>query len=263
MQRAFPARADEGTVVAARASLRREEETMDEESVRCAGFGTRKRAGELLGVALRSAGVVDPVLLGIPRGGLTVAAAAARVVHGVLGVLAAKRFGAPDGSAWPIGAVAADGTAFVDGRLANASRTNHLYLDAAWRRAREEAVRCQALFRRLQGRTSLAGRDVVIVDDALVTGFSTGAAAASARASGARRVVVAAPVATAAARSRLRDAAERVICLAELPAPSIRSVYRNDPPIDVRTIMRSLRELGLRTFPHPDAQTFPAHSAAR
>ncbi|MCP2293565.1 Phosphoribosyl transferase domain-containing protein [Nocardia amikacinitolerans] len=84
------------------------------------------------------------------------------------------------------------------------------------RRERDELVRRARLLRRTRPRVSLSGRTVVVVDDGIATGATARAACQVARANGARRVVLAVPVAPRDTLALLKDEADELVCL-EVP----------------------------------------------
>ncbi len=180
-------------------------------------FEDREDAGRQLGDLLRGKGYERPVVLGIPRGGVAVAAEVARALGADLGVIVARKLRAPRHPELAIGAVTADGTVYLNEELAEATRADEAYLDAeiarqaAQARAREEAFDGHR-------RPALAGRTVIVVDDGIATGATAVAAVRAAKAAGASKVVLAAPVAATASADMLREEADEVVCLIEDPS---------------------------------------------
>ncbi len=157
-------------------------------------FRNRSEAGRVLADALRQRGIERPVVLGIPRGGVTVAAEIARELDGELGVVVARKVGAPDQPELAIGAVTADGSSWIDADLARLTGADDAYLEQAKAREVEEAKRRESVFDHHR-QPSLEGRTVLVVDDGLATGATARAALRSVRNAGAARVVLAVPVA--------------------------------------------------------------------
>lgn len=180
------------------------------------GFRDRRDAGRRLAALLRDVagdgGRDGVVVLGVPRGGVPVAAEVARELGVPLDVVVVRKVGAPAQPELAIGAVAEGGVAFVDRESARLAGVAPGELDAlvAQRRAEmEERVR---VLRGDAAPRDLDGATAVIVDDGLATGLSDLAAVASARGRGAGRVIVAAPVASAQAVALFRAEADDCVC---------------------------------------------------
>lgn len=174
-------------------------------------FKDRTDAGRILAGALSRAGYRAPVVLGIPRGGVPVAAQVAKELHGSLGVVVARKLRAPGQPELAIGAVTADGATWLNADLADRVGADARYLEqeratqALEARHREEAFDGHR-------RPAIAGEVVIIVDDGLATGATAIAAARSMRASGAARVVLAVPVAPPDSIEKLRGEVDEVVC---------------------------------------------------
>jgi putative phosphoribosyl transferase len=177
------------------------------------GFRDREDAGRRLAALLRD--VPDGravVVLGVPRGGVPVAAEVARRLAAPLDLVVVRKIGAPSQPELAIGAVAEGGVAFVDREAARRAGVEEAELErlVAGRRA-EVAARVRAL-RAGAAPSDLVGVTAVIVDDGLATGLSDLAAVASARDRGAGRVIVAAPVASEQALALFRAEADDCVC---------------------------------------------------
>jgi predicted phosphoribosyltransferase len=183
-----------------------------------------------------------PVVLAIPRGGLPVAAAIARELGAPLDVLVAHKLGAPFQPELAIGAVASDGTVLVEPWAADLapdpewlSRAVDAELERT--RAHEQVLRAGRPAPRLVGRTAL------LVDDGIATGATVRVGVLAARAAGAARVVVAAPVGAGESVESLRQLADKVVVLAT-PDPfyAVGEFYVRFDQVDdaqVREILRA------------------------
>lgn len=174
-------------------------------------YRDRVDAGRQLVAALAERGYERPVVLGIPRGGLPVAAEVARALHGQLGVVVARKLRAPAQPELAIGAVTADGAAWVNTQLARDTGADDRYLEREMAHQVAEARHREELFDGHR-RPPVEGRVVIIVDDGLATGATARAAARSMRASGAAKVVLAVPVAPPESVRELAAEVDEVVC---------------------------------------------------
>lgn len=180
-------------------------------------FRDRIVAGRQLGAELAGRGFSDPVVLGLPRGGVPVAAEVARALGAPLDVLVVRKVGAPFQPELAVGAVAEGVTALSEEMIAQLG-IRRADVEAVAEAEREEVARRTEKFRRTAPRLDLRGRTAVIVDDGIATGATARAAAEVARKLGAARVVVAAPVSSLEARRALRGLADEVVAL-DYPEP--------------------------------------------
>ena len=181
-------------------------------------FVNRQDAGERLAPLLAHLQPRDPVVLGLPRGGVPVAAIVAEALDAPLDVIVVRKLGAPSDPEYAIGAIGERGVRILDEaamRMAGVGDDQVAFIERA---ERGELARRAALFRRGRPRLDLTGRTAVIVDDGVATGATAGAACRIARALGAEVVVLAVPVAPREWKEVLRDEADELIAV-ETPAP--------------------------------------------
>ncbi|WP_255150748.1 phosphoribosyltransferase [Halorarius halobius] len=175
-------------------------------------FEDRTDAGERLAEHLREAGVEADVVLAIPRGGLPVARPVADALGAPLDVVVARKLGAPGNPELAVGAVADDGTLWVNDDLVAQLGVSDDYLDAE---RDAEAARAREKADRYRQGIDLAGKRVVVVDDGVATGATTAACLRRVREAGAAHVTLAVPVGPPDTLDRLREEADRVIALEE------------------------------------------------
>ncbi len=186
-------------------------------------FADRAEAGRQLGQAVRDRlGDVadDVVVLGLPRGGVSVAAPVALALTAPLDVLVVGKIGAPDQPELAMGALARDSVVRNDDVIAGL-RISEATFAAAAAAERAKAEARERDYRGVHAHEALAGRVAVVVDDGLATGATARAAVqALARSSGDRpaRVVLAVPVAPSDTLAMLRPLVDDVICLVT-PSP--------------------------------------------
>lgn len=180
-------------------------------------FADRVEAGRLLAERLAHLRGRDVVVLGLPRGGVVVAAEVARVLGAPLDVIIVRKLGAPMQPELAMGAIGEGGVRVLNHEVLNAADVTSAELAAVEREARAELARREALLRRGASRLPLTGRTAVLVDDGIATGATASAACQVSRAQGAARVVLTVPVAATQAVEGLRRVADEVISLQTPP----------------------------------------------
>jgi putative phosphoribosyl transferase len=182
-------------------------------------FTDRLDAGRALAARLSAyAGRTDVVVLGLPRGGVPVAAEVARAIAAPLDALLVRKLGAPGQPELAIGAIAEDGVVLVNQDVLHSLGLGQDAVDRAMPAERIELDRRLGAYRGGRLAVPIADRTAIVVDDGLATGASMEAACRVLAARGAARVVVAVPVAAREACDRLRDVADEVIAVVT-PSP--------------------------------------------
>jgi putative phosphoribosyl transferase len=179
-------------------------------------FLHRRDAGRTLGEHLadrREELGPDPVVLGLPRGGVPVAEEVARILGCPLDVIVVRKIGVPGQPELAAGAVGEDGARVINHDVLRATGTTAQDLAVVEATARDELAHRVARFRRARTRESLAGRSAIIIDDGVATGATARTACQVARAHGAQQVVLAVPVAPIDWESRFGAAADLLVSL--------------------------------------------------
>jgi putative phosphoribosyl transferase len=203
-------------------------------------FADRRDAGEQLAASLAHLAGEYVVVLGIPRGGVEVAAIVARALKAPLDVVIPRKVGAPGNPELGLGAVAGD-VEVLDERLIGMLGVSDEYLRGEIEMQRQEIARRSAVYRGDRPEVSLEGKIAVVVDDGVATGGTAAAAVRWARARGASRVILAVPVAPAEAVWRLSKEADEVRVLAQ-PEPfyAVGQWYRDFPQVEDRRVIELL-----------------------
>lgn len=211
-------------------------------------FADRRTAGLRLGMEVAKSEFADPVVLGLPRGGVPVAAAVARALGAPLDVIVVRKLGVPNQPELAMGAVGEDGALVLNHGVIRYAHVGEHELRAVEARERGELERRVETLRRVRPREPLAGRAAVIVDDGIATGATIRAAIQVARVCGATTVAVAIPVAPPDVVAELRADADTVICL-EQPDPfwSVGTWYRTFDAVSSAEVVDILR-----TYPAAD-----------
>lgn len=207
----------------------------------------RTEAGRRLAGRLGSLRRSHPIVLGIPRGGVVVAAPIAAALDADLEVLLVRKVGAPNEPEYGLGAVAEDGTVALDERRVRSAGWQLEDLAPTVRREQTELAERAERYRHGGRLPALAGRTVVVVDDGVATGGTMEAAIDVARAARADRVVVALGVAPPEAVRRLAHRADEVLVL-RVPESfeAVGQWYRRFEPVPDPVVLRLLDEARAR-----------------
>jgi putative phosphoribosyl transferase len=177
-------------------------------------FRDRVDAGRRLGEMLGDLSGPDVVVLGLPRGGVPVAFEVARALKAPLDVLVVRKLGVPFQRELAMGAIGEEGVCVVNQEVVKDTGMSLSAWAEVEKRERVELNRQAKAFRGSRSRAALGGRTAILVDDGIATGSTARAACAVARAHGARRVVLAIPIAPPSALAELAEVADKVACLA-------------------------------------------------
>ncbi len=176
-------------------------------------FLDRAEAGRRLAELLRHLSGEDVVVLGLPRGGVPVAAEVARALGAPLDVILVRKLGVPVQPELALGAIGEGGVRIINPDVVEIAGVSDTEIARVEARERGELERRARRYRGNRPPVPLPGRTAVIVDDGIATGATARAACQVARAHGASRVVLAAPVAPPSVRAALATAADEVICV--------------------------------------------------
>ncbi|MFE0350319.1 phosphoribosyltransferase family protein [Streptomyces griseoluteus] len=175
-------------------------------------FQDRRDAGRRLASVLEQFKGSDVVVLGLPRGGVPVAAEVAKALGAPLDVCLVRKLGVPFQPELGMGAIGEGGVRVINDEVVRAARVTPYEMSEVEAREREVL---EGRARRYRGRrepTALTGRTVLVVDDGVATGSTARAACRIARARGAARVVLAVPVAPHDWTARLGADADELVC---------------------------------------------------
>src|SRR4051812_32807033 len=170
-------------------------------------FSSREQAGRLLGEHLVRRGTPADVVLGLPRGGVVVAAMVAGILRRPLDVLVVRKIGHPRQREFAVGALAEPAVLLLDHQALAETHVDRAELEDVITEESERLKSYQAKFHPA-GLPDLNNKRVLIIDDGLATGATAEAAVASAKEQHASCVYVAAPVASVEAVDRLSRVAD-------------------------------------------------------
>ncbi len=178
-------------------------------------FINRRDAGQQLAAPLQPLAAEQPVVIGLPRGGVPVAAEVAVALGAVLEVLAVRKIGAPGNPEYGIGAIAEGGTRVFDRGAVAALGIDGDTLEEIVASEEAELRRRVELYRGDRPLVSLQGRTAIVVDDGVATGVTDTAALRAVHRGAPKRLVLAVPVCAPDSAARLRAEADELVCLVE------------------------------------------------
>jgi putative phosphoribosyl transferase len=204
-------------------------------------FQDRTEAGRLLGVELASRNLGHAVVLALPRGGLPVGAEVAEALQAPLDVLVVRKLGVPWQPELAMGAICGN-TRVMDTELIRDLGISAQQMEAVATRETREMERREKLYRGGLPALNLRGRTAVLVDDGLATGSTMVAAVRRIRGLRPEKLIVAVPVSSTQACSRLQQEADECVCLAR-PEPffSVGQWYVNFDQVTDTTVQEILR----------------------
>ena len=176
-------------------------------------FSDRRDAGRQLAKLVGHLAGPETIVLGLPRGGVPVAAEVARALDAPMDVIVVRKLGVPGHEELAMGAIGEGGVKVLHPQVVGPLGITPDEIRAVERRESVELERRVEVFRGDGEAPDIAGRQVVIVDDGIATGSTIRAACQVARAQGAARVVIAVPVAPDGWERRMSDVADEMICV--------------------------------------------------
>lgn len=179
-------------------------------------FKDRIDAGEKLAEALgKYRDDPDAVVLGLPRGGVVLAAVVADKLKIPLDVVCPRKIGFPFNKEYAIGAITETGE-FIQSGSFSYDGISESYLENEIAVEMEKAQRRLTMFRRGRPPRNLKEITVILVDDGLATGLTMRAAIITVQREGAKKIVIAVPVAPGETVAAFKELVDEVICL-EIP----------------------------------------------
>ena len=180
-------------------------------------FHDRHEAGQLLGreLARRLTQRDGLLVLGLPRGGVPVAAEVALALGAPLDVFIVRKLGVPGHEELAMGAIASGGVRVLNREVLDYLPVSERIIDSVAQREQQELERRESEYRGARPPLDVADKTVIVVDDGLATGSTMRAAVEALRRMGPKRIIVAVPVAAESTCNDFRTerVADDVVCL--------------------------------------------------
>lgn len=177
-------------------------------------FHDRQEAGKKLSLALlKYKNDKNTIILGLPRGGVVVAAEVAKALDLPLDIIVIRKMGAPMNSELAIGATDELGHTVLNEEIIESLEISENYLKEVKQKEQKMAEDRLNRYRGNKAPLSLKGKTAVLIDDGLATGATMRAAIHSVKEKKAKKVIVAVPVAPPETVEKLRKEADEIICL--------------------------------------------------
>lgn len=174
-------------------------------------YNDRTDAGKRLAKRLSHYHGSAALVLGIPRGGVPVAAIVASRLELEWNVIVTRKLPIPWNPEAGFGAVAADGTVVLNEAMVNGLQLTGQQIDEIARQVREEVGRRTEFFAVYRPPAEVAGRSIILVDDGLASGYTMLAAVKSLRARSVGSVIVASPVASRSAAALVEPVCDEYV----------------------------------------------------
>lgn len=216
-------------------------------------YGDRTAAGAVLADALTqyTRTMIDPIVIGLPRGGVEVAIPVARSLGAPIEIVVARKIGVPGQPELALGAVDEEGVAIIDDDLREMLSLSPRRVQQLIESAHREAQSRAALLRDGRPIAPFGGRDIILVDDGYATGMTARVAARFLRRHGARHVILAVPVGPGSL-VRERPVEFNLVVCPHTPEPfhAVGLHYRHFDQVSDGTV-RTLLHTHARQYPTP------------
>ncbi len=213
-------------------------------------FESRYDAGRQLAAQMDESQGQSIVVLAVPNGGVPVGLEVALSLEADLDLVISRKIPLPLTPEAGFGAIADDGTVILNEEVVKRVGLSPHQINYQVNKVRAEIRQRSLLYRKDRPLTAVSGQTVIITDDGLASGFTMMAAVESVRRRRPKEIVVAVPVASAAALELVGKVADKVITLAKgtMPKFYIADFYRYWHDLNDDEVMQCLKEWRLRRF---------------
>lgn len=205
-------------------------------------FTNRREAGHLLARVLEEKQIKFDLVLGVPRGGVAVAEVIASYFNCPLDVVMAKKIASPSWEEFAIGAVTPDGEVLIHERVQKIVNVDKDTIDNLAQKVKDDIASRLSQFRGYKSPLKLEGKDILLVDDGIATGFTLKAAIRYLKRQSDGRIIVAVPVSSKNAYlNLLEDVEELVVLIIPEEFYAVSQFYRDFTAVEDRDVSAILQ----------------------
>jgi len=211
-------------------------------------FGNRQEAGREVAARLRKyANREDVLVLGLPRGGVSVAFEVATALEVPLDIFVLRKLGVPGHEELAFGAIGSGGVRILNADIVDRLEITQLEVAAVTQEETKELERRERRYRGSRPPLDVRGRTVILVDDGIATGASIRAAIHAIRKMRPTSLVVATPVAPRATCKLLRQEVDELVCV-DIPEPfyGVGQFYQDFSEVSDEEVVALLDRAGLQ-----------------
>jgi predicted phosphoribosyltransferase len=206
-------------------------------------FTNRKEAGHLLARVLEDKQIEFDLVLGVPRGGVEVAEVIASYFNCPLDVVMAKKIASPSWDEFAIGAVTPDGETLISERTQKIIDIDSAIIEKLAQKVKENIDNRLKRYRGQRPPIDLQGKNILLVDDGIATGFTLKAAVKYLQRQTNGKIIVAVPVSSKNAYLNLLEEVDELITL-EVPEKfyAVSQFYQDFAAVEDREVMNILKK---------------------
>jgi predicted phosphoribosyltransferase len=207
-------------------------------------FENRSDAAMKLAKKMKMQSFFDPIVLGIPRGGIVAAAVLAKELNADFDVVLSRKIPAPGQQEFALGAISEDGQVFLNPALRDSQINLEAYLKDEQNKQLTEIERRKKLIRAILPQSAVAGRSVIVADDGIATGATMIAALQCLRPRNPFKLIVATPVASPSRLADVRPWCDEIFCLYSADyLMSVGEFYMDFSPVEESQMLDIIREM--------------------
>ena len=176
-------------------------------------FKDRVAAGEILANKLSKYAAENPLVLGLPRGGVPVAFEVAKALKAPLDVYIVRKLGVPGHEELAMGAIATGDVRVLNESVIGPLHISNEAIETETEKEKEELKRREGVYRSGRAPLNVANRTVLLIDDGIATGSTIKAAIAALKKQKAAKIIVGVPVAPASTIEELKKEVDDIVCV--------------------------------------------------
>lgn len=207
-------------------------------------FNNRPEAGDILGQRLWALKfkLKDPIVLGIPRGGVPIGFSIAKALNYPLDTIVLRKLPIPDNPEAGFGAVTLDKISILNENLLSQINLSPFQIDKIINNVYKEVLRRNRVYRHNRPFPLLKRRSVILTDDGLATGYTMLAAIKFVREKQAQEIIVAVPVAHREAYELVKKETDKILVLhiSDLAYFAVASFYNDFPDMSDEEVVSYL-----------------------